>query len=314
MGHVSMPRETPAPEFDPRKVDEPELHEPPPPDFDGCSLLSCLDAIGRLLRGGFFLLMLVAPALAGAPAKVWIDGHDIDGPPPGPEHVPTYLGGSIWGALASSKVKAERTGEAAAITNLEDVSTVNATVRAHRGYWWAQLDILRLEQETESPFVLDGAGFAAGATLGSAIVVTRAAREMARFDMPWGTHYHVDLGLRYTLSGFSIGNGVDRRSRNEGFLCPEVTLVGVKVIDPERAIHTRTSFASNGATTGKETSLEFSITYNTRILETPDSMHDVSIGIRGLSTELGFTDKATGQETTFDEDYLGPELSYTYRW
>lgn len=308
---MTLPTETPKPEHEPR-FDEPEHVDPP--EIDACPLWSCLDVIGQLFRSGLFLLVLVAPVFAGRPARVWIDGHDIDGPPPGPEPVPQWIGGSIWGALASSKLKAQRTGAAATTTNLEDVGTINASVFGHYGYWWGQLDILRLERKSLDSFVLDGAGFGAGATLGSAIVVTRAAREMFRFDMPWGSHYHIDFGLRYTLSGFSISNGVDRQSRNQGFLCPEVSLIGVTVLDRQHAIHTRTSIASNGASTGRETSIEFAITYNNRILETPDSMHDVSIGIRGLSTKLGFTDKATGQETTSDENYFGPELSYTYRW
>lgn len=317
---MTQPERPPPPEVEPHWFDERRRTdgEEPADELETPSLLSCFDALGQLLRRGFFVALIaaLAPALAhaGAPAKVWINGNDIDGPPPGPEHVPQHLGIAFWPVSATSKIKAQRTGAATATTRLEDEMGVNASLFAHHGYWWGQVDILRLEQATRDPFVLAGTGFASGATLGQAAVVTRVAREMVRFDMPWGAHYHADFGFRYTLTGFSVGNGTERQSRNQGFLSPEVSLVGVKPCSDRSAIHTRTSIATNGASTGRETSIDWAITYNTHVYESAEGVHDVAIGLRGLTSTLGYTDKGTGQETTFKDSYLGPELSYVCRW
>lgn len=303
----------PHPECDPAGEDPqlPELEEP--------GLLSCLDALGRLLRGGFFvgLLFLMVPGQAaahGPPARVWIDGRDIDGPPPGPQHVPVHLGFSLWPTGVASRIRAERAGVAAVETRLQSVTGINASVFAHHGFYTAQLDVFQLEQATEEPFVLGGTAFAPGANLSQLDVVARAWREIFRCDMPWGGHYHLDFGFRYTRAGSRFAGGGQDQTRNSGFLAPELVLQGVKRLDGRSAIHSRTCFASNGATSGRETSVEFALSVNTHLFETPWSAHDVSIGVRGLTTSLGFTDTGTGQETTLTNTYLGPELTYLCRW
>ena len=42
------------------------------------------------------------------------------------------------------------------------------------------------------------------------------------------------------------------RTRNSGFLSPEITLHGMHAFDDSFAVHTRSSYATNGATTGRE--------------------------------------------------------------
>lgn len=288
-------------------------------DAEEPCLLSCFDALGWLLRRGFFVVLVAGlmPAWAaahGVPARVWIDGHDVDGPPPGPEHVPIYLGVSLWPTGVASKIRAERTGEAAADTRLKSITGINASVFGHHGFYSAEFDVFQMEEATADPFTLAGATFTPGAKLSQLDVAARAWREIYRFDALWGTHYHLDFGFRYTLANSSFVGGTLERTRDSGFLCPELVLQGVRPLDNRSALHTRTSFASNGATTGRETSVEFAVSMNTHLFQTAESVHDLSIGVRGLTTRLGFTDTSTGQETTISNTYLGPELSYACRW
>ena len=48
--------------------------------------------------------------------------------------------------------------------------------------------------------------------------------------------------------------------------------------------------------------------------ESEAGVHDIAIGLRGVTSKLGYTDKGTGQESTFKNSFLGPELSYVCRW
>lgn len=307
--------EPPRPESGAEPPDEPAMDE-----LEDCSLLSCFDALGRLLRRGFFVLAiaLVLPSAApahgpGPPAHVFIDGHDIDGPPPGPEHVPMHLGLSIWPTGVSTKIRAERTARAATESGVESAVGINASVFAHHGYYSAQLDVFQLEEATTDPFVLGGTAFAPGAALSQLTVAARASREIFRFDTSWA-HYHLDFGFRYTLAAVTFEGGTLQQARNSGFLSPELILHSITVLDERSAFHSRTSIATNGATTGRETAVEFSAGLNYRLFETPWSVHDISIGVRGLTSKLGFTDQGTGQETTITNVYLGPELGYACRW
>ena len=42
------------------------------------------------------------------PARVWVDGHDIDGPPRTPPRLPVYFGASVWATGVTSKIRAKR--------------------------------------------------------------------------------------------------------------------------------------------------------------------------------------------------------------
>lgn len=308
---------TPAPERD-RAPEEPPPEEPPQDDEP--PLLSCLDALGRLFRIGFWIV-LAAATLSGAarahgpgpPARVWVDGHDIDGPPPGPVHVPRHLGFSVWPTNVRTRIKALSGATAPDIAATDSVTGVNATVFGRSGFWWGELDLFTLDQTTSDPLVLGGTTFTPGAALTQNDVVARVAREIHRFELPWG-FYLVDAGIRFTMANRTLADAGVEFDDVRMLLSPEILIRGRHVFDETFALHTRSSFATDGGGSDSETSVEFQATLNYHVIETPYAVHDLGIGLRYLSQKIGYTDDATLVKTVYRNIYLGPEISYACRW
>ena len=276
-----------------------------------------MKSASRLLLLALALLARVDGVLAfGEPppvARVFIDGEDVDGPPPGPTRVPGYLGASLWPVAISTTIHAQTPGVGGVDSGVKSATGVNASVYLHEGYFSAEVNVIQTSQSLSDPYTLAGTTFAAGSAFKQTDIVVRGSRELYRFDMPWA-HYHIDAGLRYTLGQASFDNAGLSTVRNTGYLSPEILFHGVHAFDDTFALHTRSSFAVNGASSARELSWEFAAFVNYHLFETDQGVHDAAVGLRLASTSLGFTDSTTAQETTLKNTFLGPEFTYTIHW
>jgi len=246
-------------------------------------------------------------------ARVFVDGEDVDGPPPGPTHIPGWLGASLWPVAVSTTIHANTPGIGPVDTGVKSATGVNASVYLHQGYYSAALDAIQTSQSLTNPYTLAGTTFAAGSAFKQTDIVVRGSRELYRFDMPWA-HYHVDAGLRYTLGQASFDNAGLATVRTTGYLSPELLFSSVHAFDDTFALHTRSSVALNGATSSRELSWEFAAFLNYHLFETDQGVHDAAVGVRFASYTLSFTDTTTAQETTLKNTFLGPEFTYAIHW
>jgi hypothetical protein len=266
----------------------------------------------RLSVAFLLVLALAAPVCAhGPPARVWIDGHDIDGPPPGPVHVPKHFGATLWPTNVSTRIRALDAINARQIAGTDGVTGINATVFGRKGFWSGELDVFTLDQVTADPLILGGTTFAPGAALTQSDIVIRAAREIHRFHLPWGL-YLVDLGLRVTMANRTLADAGNEADDTRMFLSPEILLRHRHVFDDTYALHTRSSFATDGGGQSSETSVEFQAFLNYHVFETPYADHDLQIGFRYLNQRIQFTDEVT--QSVYRNVYLGPEIGYACRW
>lgn len=265
----------------------------------------------RLCVAFLCVLALVAPACAHEPARVWIDGHDIDGPPPGPVHVPKHFGASLWPTNVRSRIRALDGVNPRQIASTDGVTGINATVFGRNGFWSGELDVFTLDQTTADPLILGGTTFAPGTALAQNDFVLRAAREIHRFHMPWGL-YLVDAGLRVTMANRTLADAGNENDDARLLVAPEILIRHRHVFDDSYALHTRSSFATDGGGQTSETSVELQAFLNYHVFETPYAQHDLSIGVRYLNQRIAFSDGAT--QMVYRNVYLGPELSYACRW
>jgi hypothetical protein len=255
------------------------------------------------------------PSGAPPPARVWIDGHDIDGPPPGPYRLPGFLGGSVWPTGVRSAVRARAPGAAATTQgSLNAITGINGTVAGRLGLYSAELDVFSLNQTVGDAIVFGGTGFAAGSSLSQNDVVLRAARQMEWWKTPWG-QYNASLGLRLTSAARTADAGAGGASTRLSrlFIGPEVTLAGRWVMADFLGVHARVSYATTASTGEGERALEGQVMLNYHLLATDGFLHDVGLGFRVLSVSLGFAD-AAGNISRITNVYIGPEVAYAGRF
>jgi hypothetical protein len=264
---------------------------------------------GRALLGLFVAMLALAPPARahGPPARVWINGEDIDGPPPHPRIIPGGFGVSVWPASVSATV--DSNGPTGAVSGATKSSTANNfTLFAARGLFQFEVDALGVELTNSSDIQFGTPVFRSGAFLTITDVAVRGWRQMHAWPTPYG-QYKLDLGLRLTNAKRELSDGVSNTSGTQFILSPEVCLRGHSVLSENWLFNSRFSYASNFSSANGERTLEFKADLDYAFWNTVDNAQYITLGVRYLRSDIGFTDQ-NGGLATFHVTAVGPEIAY----
>jgi hypothetical protein len=266
------------------------------------------------MKASWALLMLVVGWLAvlpahaeGPPARVWINGEDVDGPPPRPRIIPGGFGVSLWPATVTATV--ETGGSTGAVTGSTKSGTaMNGTLFAARGLFQFEVDALGVKLSNSDDIQFDGNVYRTGAFLSINDIAVRAWRQMHAWPTPYG-QYKLDLGLRLTNAKRELSDDVNTSTGNQFILSPEICLRGHSVLAERWLFNSRISYANNFTPANGERTLEIRADLDYAFWSTIDNAQYITLGFRYLASDIGFTD-STGAQATFRVTAVGPEISY----